>query len=281
MCIDPIFNNHPHREDSDPHDPGRSKRIAGVSTPCTEPEIKLCGNGGKTNELEYSQRMIAVIPARGGSKGLPRKNAKMLCGKPLVAYSIETALHTPGIDRVIVSTDDEEIAEISRAFGAEVPFLRPKNLADDRAVIGSALSHLRSWLYEEGYRYGGQVALYPTHPFRSSRMMVELVAKLREGYSHVVAGKVVVTPELGFVRIKASILIPLQDAGSAPGVRRYLRNYGTFLGRNFCVTGLPKTYFHRLNDPVEFIDIDTLEDFLLAEEVIRSGLYGEYLPCKL
>jgi N-acylneuraminate cytidylyltransferase/CMP-N,N'-diacetyllegionaminic acid synthase len=77
--------------------------------------------------------MIAIIPARGGSKGLPGKNIKMLCGKPLIAYAIECAQKSRYIDRVIVSTDDERIAEVSKSFGAEVPFLRPGFLATDES----------------------------------------------------------------------------------------------------------------------------------------------------
>ena len=75
--------------------------------------------------------IIAVIPARGGSKGIPRKNIADICGKPLIAYAIEVALNTPEISTVFVSTDDNEIAEIAKSLGAEVPFLRPAYLADD------------------------------------------------------------------------------------------------------------------------------------------------------
>ncbi len=75
--------------------------------------------------------IVALIPARGGSKGIPRKNIRLLAGKPLIAYSIETALESSLIDRVIVSTDDRRIADIAIEFGAEVPFIRPKNLAQD------------------------------------------------------------------------------------------------------------------------------------------------------
>jgi CMP-N-acetylneuraminic acid synthetase len=78
-------------------------------------------------------RVVAVIPARGGSKGIPRKNIKPLAGKPLIAYAIEPALASNLIDRVIVSTEDQEIAEVARKYGAEVPFLRPQELADDES----------------------------------------------------------------------------------------------------------------------------------------------------
>ena len=84
---------------------------------------------------------IAIIPARGGSKGIPRKNIVDIAGKPLIAYSILTAMHAQYIDRIIVSTEDEEIAEVARKWGAEVPFLRPKELAQDNSGIGEAINY--------------------------------------------------------------------------------------------------------------------------------------------
>ena len=80
-----------------------------------------------------SDHLTAFIFARGGSKGLPRKNIKVLAGKPLIAWAIETALKVSEVNRVVVSTEDPDIADIAREFGAEVPFIRPKNLASDNA----------------------------------------------------------------------------------------------------------------------------------------------------
>ena len=82
------------------------------------------------------EKVVAIIPARGGSKGLPRKNIRKLCGKPLIGYAVEAAKSSPLVDRVIVTTDDAEIAETARAFGAEVPFLRPSEI-DGRFTLGS------------------------------------------------------------------------------------------------------------------------------------------------
>lgn len=84
---------------------------------------------------------IAVIPARGGSKRIPRKNIKEFCGKPIIAYSIEAALESHCFDRVIVSTDDEEIADVAIKFGAEVPFLRPACLSEDFSVVTDTVVH--------------------------------------------------------------------------------------------------------------------------------------------
>jgi N-acylneuraminate cytidylyltransferase len=217
--------------------------------------------------------VLGIIPARGGSKGLPRKNSRLLCGKPLVAYSIEAALQTPNINRVVVSTDDEEIAELSTSFGAEVPFLRPKHLAGDRADIGATLSHLRSRLRADGYRYNAQVALYPTHLFRSIHVMEQLVDKLLSGYTNVYTVKPAMTSGLGYCEAASQRILPLLDESQPVNGSGYIRINGSFLGTSFIGDNVNRTYYHLLSDPVEQIDIDTLEDFLFAEEVIRSGLH--------
>jgi len=113
-------------------------------------------------------KVLGVIPARGGSKRIPRKNIVDVLGKPLIAYTIETALKSNLIDRLIVSTDDEEIAEISKKFGAEVPFLRPGNLAKDKTPDSPVFDHAISELYSQG-RYVPDliVNLRPTSPLRT------------------------------------------------------------------------------------------------------------------
>ena len=111
--------------------------------------------------------MIAIIPARGGSKGLPGKNVKLLNGKPLIAYTIEAALKSEKINRVIVSTDDEEIARISIQYGAEVPFLRPDFLATDTAMaVDNYIYTIERLSAESGEVIDEFVVLQPTSPLR-------------------------------------------------------------------------------------------------------------------
>lgn len=112
-------------------------------------------------------KILALIPARGGSKGIPRKNIVELGGKPLIAYSIEQALASRLINRVIVSTDDEEIAEISRECGADVPFMRPGEFAQDLSPDIDVFRHALTWLEgNEGYVPDIVLHLRPTCPFR-------------------------------------------------------------------------------------------------------------------
>ena len=119
-----------------------------------------------TKNLINSKKVLAIIPARGGSKGVPQKNIKELNGKPLIAWSFETALHCKYIDRIIVSTDDEKIALISKKLGADVPFLRPKELAKDDSKSIDAILHCINWLKENGDEYDILILLQPTSPLR-------------------------------------------------------------------------------------------------------------------
>jgi CMP-N-acetylneuraminic acid synthetase len=120
--------------------------------------------------------ILALIPARGGSKGLPRKNVLPLAGKPLIAHTIETALAAPTITRTIVSTDDDEIAEIARAYLAEVPFLRPAELAGDTSLDLEAFEHALTWLArQESYEPELVVHLRPTNPIRRPERVDEAV----------------------------------------------------------------------------------------------------------
>lgn len=113
-----------------------------------------------------SKETLAIIPARGGSKGIPRKNLHMLASKPLIAHSIEAALHTPSINRVVVSTDDAEIATVARAYGAEV-CVRPLEISGDEATSESALVHVLDELERaDGYRPDIVVFLQATSPHR-------------------------------------------------------------------------------------------------------------------
>lgn len=113
--------------------------------------------------------MIAIIPARGGSKGLPGKNIKLLNGIPLIGHSIQTALKAKSISRVIVSTDDPEIEKRAQEYGAEVPFIRPKNLAEDNSMVMDAYIYTIDRLVNESKEeIGSFVALLPTAPLRLS-----------------------------------------------------------------------------------------------------------------
>jgi pseudaminic acid cytidylyltransferase len=108
---------------------------------------------------------VAIIPARGGSKRIPRKNIRDFCGKPMIAWSIEVAKASCCFDRIIVSTDDHEIAEISRDWGAEAPFMRPAELADDHTGTTAVIAHAITWLKRNGLTPTHVCCIYATAPF--------------------------------------------------------------------------------------------------------------------
>lgn len=108
---------------------------------------------------------IAVIPARGGSKRIPRKNIKMFRGKPMIAWTIEVALQSKAFDRILVSTDDEEISQVAKDHGALAPFVRPPELSDDFATTGDVISHAIRWAMAEGWELKSVCCLYATAPF--------------------------------------------------------------------------------------------------------------------
>ena len=110
------------------------------------------------------EKTIAIIPARGGSKRIPRKNIKPFFGKPMIAYSIEAAINAKLFDEIIVSTDDDEIADIAQKFGASVPFMRPKELSDDFTTTGAVIEHAINFLKNSGEKIKFVCTIYATAP---------------------------------------------------------------------------------------------------------------------
>lgn len=127
-----------------------------------------------------SSRNIAVIPARGGSKRIPRKNIRAFGGKPLIAYSIDAARASGLFDHVIVTTDDDEIAEIAQSFGAEVPFRRPPELANDHATTVPVIKHAISWALENIGAVDYACCIYATAPFIQVEALTKAYAQLIE-----------------------------------------------------------------------------------------------------
>ena len=111
---------------------------------------------------------LAIIPARGGSKRIPRKNIKLFCAKPMIAWSIEAALQSGCFDQIIVSTDDTEIAEVARSHGATVPFMRPAELSDDHTGPIPVIRHAIEWVNAQGQPVEQACCLYATAPFVSA-----------------------------------------------------------------------------------------------------------------
>jgi len=217
------------------------------------------------------QDILAIIPARGGSKGIPRKNIALLGGKPLIAYTIEAALRARNVSRIVVSTEDEEIAEVARSVGAEVPFLRPSELAGDHSDLGDALQYtLDRLLNEEMYAPCAVLQLYVTSPFRTVGLVESLASRLQAGHQSVqTVRRIPLESQLFF----------LQDSGEAlrfctgQGAHCF-RPYGNASG--FRLRSATRgSHIHYLDDPAMCIDIDTPADLRLAEAWLASG--GRFL----
>ncbi len=142
---------------------------------------------------------LAVIPARGGSKRIPRKNIRFFAGQPIMAYSIQTAIESRLFDTIMVSTDDEEIARIAKEFSAEVPFLRPQALADDFTGTNAVAKQAITWYQEQGARVEYACCIYATAPFLQS-------CYLRDGFDKLVAS------QKAFVFAVTSFAFPIQRA---------------------------------------------------------------------
>jgi pseudaminic acid cytidylyltransferase len=122
---------------------------------------------------------IAIIPARGGSKRIPKKNIKDFFGKPLIAYSIEVALASKLFDKVIVTTDSQEIAKIAQEYGAEVPFIRPAELSDDFSGTSDVINHAINYLKEQDETYEYVCTIYATAPLLQKQYLIEGYVKLK------------------------------------------------------------------------------------------------------
>lgn len=226
---------------------------------------------------------IAIIPARGGSKGIPHKNIYAINEKPLIAYSIEVAIEAQRkgyLDKVIVSTDDEEIAEISRQFGADVPFLRPKELATDKSKSVDCMIHAIDFFQRQGTYYDTVVLLQPTSPLRNTEDIIEAIKVYeKEGTDSLVSCyKEESISEYNSYHLVGNIGMPLKEEHNL-GMRRqdieplYVRNGAIFitdvdymLNSKLVIGEKPSVY---IMPQERSINIDNYYDMKMAEQFIN------------
>jgi CMP-N,N'-diacetyllegionaminic acid synthase len=230
--------------------------------------------------MSASGPVVALIPARGGSKSIPRKNLMPLAGKPLLAWPIETARATPEIDRVIVSTDDAEIAATARAHGAEVHD-RPPELATDEALVIDTIRHVRDWLAAAGTPAAVMVLLEATSPFRTPELVGRCVRRLRDERLDSIATfhTAAINPERVW-RIENGAPRPFID-GAVPWRPRqaltpaYQLNGLVYAFRpDRLPADSPGLLFGRIGAEIvaadSVIDIDEQKDLLIAESLLRA-----------
>lgn len=226
------------------------------------------------------KRILAVIPARGGSKGIPRKNIRILNDKPLIAYSIEVARQCEYIDKTIVSTDDQEIATIALEYGAEVPFIRPSYLAQDNSKTIDVLLHAVSFYKEQQVSFDYLMLLQPTQPIREVYHLQEVIKyAIDEKRDSVVSVCKVEEHPLLMRKIGADgALIPILDLSSTmrrqdfPDVYKVNGSiYFNKLDENFSQeTSLNDNIYPYLMEREYSVDIDSIADFAAAQKVLDS-----------
>ncbi len=229
-------------------------------------------------------RVLGVIPARGGSKGVPRKNIRPLGGKPLIAYAIEASHEAGRLERTVLSTDDDEIAEIGKSHGADVPFIRPAELATDSAFGLPVIQHaIEAVEAEEGDRYDAALLLQPTTPLRTGKDIDDALELLeRSGADSVIS---VVDVEghhparMKYLEGDRLIDPPFCEAlenqprqelrpmylrnGAIYATRRDVLMAGSFKGRDCRALVMPVS---------RSVNIDTENDFRWAEWLLKEGL---------
>lgn len=232
-------------------------------------------------------KTLAVITARGGSKGLPLKNIRPLNGIPLIRYTIEAALSSHCIDEVLVTTDHEEIAEISRQAGANVPFLRPSELATDEAKSIDAVIHAVDY-YEKHFNciVNDVVLLQPTSPLRTARDIDQAWAKYQELEVESLQSVVETDIHPYYLReIKEGILYKYDQGENRSDLRRqdlpklYRLNGAIYIAKRNLVMN-NRTLFSERNGSYimskeKSVDIDDWFDFLIAEALLRAQISME------
>ncbi|MDE2027158.1 MAG: acylneuraminate cytidylyltransferase family protein [Candidatus Omnitrophica bacterium] len=231
------------------------------------------------------RKVLALIPARGGSKGLPGKNIKKLLGKPLVAWSIEQALGSKYVDRVVVSTDCGEVAAVARRYGADVPFMRPKALATDTASSMDVVEHALDFLRKQGHVFDYLLLIEPTSPLRRKNDFDEGIKRLidQEGRvdSLVSLGEIHMEHPAYVKKITGGLLMPY-----VPGLKKVSRRqdldkayfpYGVIYLSKVPALLKARTFYQQRTIPYlierwQNFEIDDIVDFFCIEAVMGKKL---------
>lgn len=228
------------------------------------------------------KKILCIIPARSGSKGLPRKNIRLLLGKPLIAWTIEAAKASSYIDTTIVSTEDAKIATLARKFGAEIPFMRPRRLARDNSKGMEVVLHAMNWLENHGEKYDLLMLLQPTSPLRKCEDIDKAIEFLFRKRAKAVISvcpsehhpwwSITLTQAKRINKFEKNKIINKNRQDLAVFYRingalylayvDYLRKIKSFIGNQTYAYIMPQE---------RSIDIDTTLDFEFAEFLMRKG----------
>lgn len=232
--------------------------------------------------MKNNKTFLAVIPARGGSKGLPGKNIRPLEGKPLIGWSVEAAKQSRYVDECIITTDSQEIADAASQYGAKVPFMRPDELSTDTAKMLDVLTHVYEWSKDQNTMYDYLVLLQPTSPFRTASHIDEAIDLLFAKQGQCVLG----VTELEHSPLLSNTLPDDLNMNNFYGkelqnlnrqeMKQYFRLNGAiyviewdYLIKNRKWIG-EGTYAYVMNR-ASSVDIDCLEDFLFAQALLDNN----------
>lgn len=223
-------------------------------------------------------KVLGIIPARGGSKGLPGKNIKILAGKPLLAYTVESALKANHLSKVILSTDDPEIAKVGISLGLEVPFLRPADLAKDQSPTLPVIQHALNYYKDKGEHFDAVCLLQVTSPFRPPKLIDEAIAKFQLQNADSLVSVLKVPDHFnphwtfeessdGFLKISTGDEKIISRRQELPAC--YFRDGSIYITKTDVISagslyGEKVTFLE--NDPNFYINIDTQKDWELAEK---------------
>jgi CMP-N-acetylneuraminic acid synthetase len=231
--------------------------------------------------MRHPAQVLGLIPARGGSKGIPRKNIRPLAGRPLLEYTADSALAARRLSRVVLSTEDPEVADAGRRCGLEIPFMRPADLAQDATPSLAVVQHALRWLETRGDRYDAVCLLEPTAPFRGPDEIDGCIALLEESGADAVITVRCVPDEFnphwtylrdarGYLRLSTGEGTPVPRRQSLPPA--YHRDGSVYVTRRDVALDRNSLYGDRLVGYVvhdrPWVNIDTAEDWARAEELI-------------
>lgn len=235
--------------------------------------------------MNYPQKVLGIIPARGGSKGVPRKNIRLLAGKPLLQYTAEAALSAKNLTRVILSSEDSEIIEVGRKCGLDVPFVRPAELAQGDTKMIDVILHSIGWFKEHNESFDAICILQPTCPTRTSETIDLCVDLLFSSQADTIITLLPVPIEFnphwvyfqnpdGSLKISTGLDDPITIRQQFPPA--FHREGSVYVSTMDTIVNKKSIYGSRivgcLVDPKRSVNIDSLEDWNRAEEIIQKNM---------
>lgn len=228
-------------------------------------------------------RILGLIPARGGSKGIPGKNSKLLAGRPLLAHTVSAALQAKNLDAVVFSSEDDNLIDIAKEYGAQVPFVRPAHLATDQASSLSVVQHALNFYKEQGKPYDAVCLLQVTTPFRTSQEIDKAISVFKAEQTDALVSVQEVphayNPHWVFTEQQQGRLSLATGESEIIGRRQdlppaYIRDGAIYITKTSVVLDQNSLYGQSLSyvvgDPIRYVNIDGPEDWAKAQQIAKN-----------